>query len=96
VLAAVPLGLDVIHYWFQSAWLREGASAEVAIDIALDRSAEVFIALGVPGIHRHSLGLLYLSELFLRYAENADYGTDQLRAGRHDEVRRALRQLIRD
>ncbi len=92
----VPLGLDVIHYWFQSAWLREGASAEVAIDIALDRSAEVFIALGVPGIHRHSLGLLYLSELFLRYAENADYGTDQLRAGRHDEVRRALRQLIRD
>ena len=92
----VPLGLDTIHYWFQSAWLREGASAETAIGLALDRSTEVLIALGVPRIHRRSLGLLYLSELFLRYAENADYGTDQLRAGRHDEVRGALSQLVGD
>jgi hypothetical protein len=92
----VPLGLDAIHYSFQSAWLREGASAGAAIDIALDRSAAVLAALGVPRVHRRLIGLLYLCELFLRYADNAAHGTDQLRAGRHDEVRRALQQRVGD
>ncbi len=90
----VPLGLDAVHYFFQSAWLREGAPAEAAIDLALDRSSDVLTALGVPRAHRRSIGLLYLSELFLRYAENAEHGTDQLRTGRHDEVRTALRRLV--
>ncbi len=90
----VPLGFDAVHYFFQSAWLREGAPAEEAIGLALDRSSDVLAALGVPAAHRISIGLLYLSELFLRYAENADYGTDQLREGRHDDVRTALRQLV--
>ena len=90
----VPLGFDAVHYFFQSAWLREAASAEAAIDLALDRSADVLAALGVPRVHRDSIGLLYLSELFLRYAENADHGTDQLRGDRHDQVRRALQQRV--
>lgn len=90
----VPLGSDAVHYFFQAAWLREGATAAAAIGLALDRSSDVLAALGVPRVHRRSIGLLYLSELFLRYAENADYGTDQLRIGRHDEVRTALRQLV--
>ena len=92
----VPLGFDAVHYFFQSAWLREAASAEAATDLALDRSADVLAALGVPRVHRDSIGLLYLSELFLRYAENADHGTDQLRGDRHDQVRRALQQMVAD
>lgn len=92
----VPLGLDAIHYHFQTAWLRERTPAPDAFTAALSRSRGSVTGLGVRADQIQPLGVLYLVELFLRYAENADHGTEELRRGRHETIAATLRELVAD
>jgi len=93
--ASVPVLLDVLHYFFQTGWLRKGAPAAAALDGAVTAAATVAAALETPPEGARLLGAVYLVELSLRYAENAGVGTDELRADRHAAVDALLAGLIR-
>lgn len=87
----VPLGFDVIHFYFQTGFIRDGMDLEVAIRHASAASAEALGRLGTPrGASSVLLGL-YLLEISLRVDE-------LLRLGGHPNpklyprIRETLRQ----
>jgi hypothetical protein len=85
--------LDVLHYHFQSAWLRQGAPAPDAMAGAIVQAGTVADSLGCPPEASKPLAAVYLVELSLRYAENALAGTDELRGDRRGAVDELLAQL---
>jgi hypothetical protein len=70
----VPVGLDVVHFHFQVAFVLERHDVAEAHRIALARSAPALRALGLEEPAAAALGPIHLAELVLRTAEAARSG----------------------
>jgi hypothetical protein len=88
----VPLGLDLIHFAFESA-SRRRRSAEDASRLAIRRSARPLRALGVPRDDDALLAACHLAELLARAEEGRRHGTP-LRPGMLEDLRAGLRRWV--
>lgn len=88
----VPLGLDPIHFAFQSA-MRRGRDVRRAVHVAMRRSALTLRALGVPSGDDPLLMACYLAELLVRFEEGRRYGAE-MRPGMLEALLAELRRWV--
>lgn len=70
----VPLGFDVLHFWFESAFHKKGREVDDASLETLERAGSTFIALGIPRDSHALLHRLFLVERSLRLEEGRAAG----------------------
>jgi hypothetical protein len=67
--AAAPVGLDLLHFLFQSVCRFDHKAPAAAVEICSERTPALLSALDVPPATEPALWLLYRLELLLRYDE---------------------------
>jgi Phosphotransferase enzyme family len=67
--AAAPVGLDLLHFLFQSVCRFEGRNPDRAVEICRERTPRLLASLGVPAAAEHALWSVYRLELLFRYDE---------------------------
>ncbi len=70
----VPVGSDVLHYWFESAFHKKGREVADASREAADRARPTFDALGIPVASQAVIHSLFLLERSLRLEEGRAAG----------------------
>lgn len=91
-LDGVPLGLDPIHFGFQTA-IRRRAGVGRAAGVALARSDGHLRSLGVPSEDDALLMACYLAELLVRFEEGRRHGAI-MRPGMPDALLEELRRWV--
>ena len=64
-----PVGFDVLHYYFQVAFVARGRALAAAAALAYQRALPALVALGVAPDAGDLVGILHLLELFTRHEE---------------------------
>jgi hypothetical protein len=64
-----PVGLDLLHFLFQSVCRFEGRNPDRAVEICRERTPRLLASLGVPTDAETALWSVYRLELLLRYDE---------------------------
>jgi hypothetical protein len=89
--SGVPVGLDVVHFHFQVAFVLDRRDVEAAHRISTARAAPVLRALGLDDRVAGALGALHLAELLVRTTDAARSG-----AAPSPRLYEPLRALVRD
>jgi hypothetical protein len=72
--AGVPLGLDVVHYGFQVAFIAERRPLADAVGRARGLAGDLLAELGLGPAARDAVGAAHLAEVTLRYLESLAEG----------------------
>lgn len=85
----VPVGLDLVHWYVQTALILEDKDLRAAVDAARSSARSALAGLGIPVASLESLVALYLLELLVRIERAARAG-----AGRSPRLWPALADLV--
>ena len=72
--APAPVGLDLLHFLFQSVCRFEGRTPQRSVELCSERVPSLLSRLDVPGDSERALWLLYRLELLFRYDEAGSAG----------------------
>jgi hypothetical protein len=72
--APAPVGLDLLHFLFQSVCRFEGRTPQRSVELCSERTPGLLARLDVPGPSERVLWLLYRLELLFRYDEAGSAG----------------------
>ena len=87
--AAAPVGLDLLHFLFQSVCRFEGRNPERAVEICSERTPSLLPSLDVPLPSERALWSVYRMELLFRYDEARAAGV-----GRQSRIQAGILEMF--